>query len=149
MMKTGSKWVSGYALGMVLLYFMGDSLSTRPGGRPGTQQKPLMAEDVFKNVQLLKGISVKEFLDTMGFFSAATGMNCIDCHSPEADASLDGYAIDTPLKQTARKMMLMVNMINQDQFRRTAQSYLLHLPSCHGPPGSHSKSAGPVQRRAG
>ena len=36
--------------------------------------KPLMAEDVFKNVQLLKGIPVKEFMDTMGFFSASTGV---------------------------------------------------------------------------
>jgi photosynthetic reaction center cytochrome c subunit len=116
MMKTGSKWISGYALGMVLLYFMGVPSARGQAPPANTQQKPLMAEDVFKNVQLLKGISVKEFLETMGFFSAATGMNCIDCHSPDADASLDGYAIDTPLKQTARKMMLMVNMINKTNF---------------------------------
>ena len=74
-----------------------------------------MAEDVFKNVQLLKGISVKEFMDTMGFFSAATGMNCVDCHSAEND-TLAEYAVDTPLKQTARKMILMVNMLNRGTF---------------------------------
>ena len=39
------------------------------------EQKVQMAEDVFTNVQLLKGIPVKEFMGTMGFFSAATGMN--------------------------------------------------------------------------
>ena len=74
----------------------------------GVEEKTPMADQVFKNVQLLKGISVKEFMNTMGFFSASTGMNCIDCHSPEAANSLNAYAIDTPLKQTARKMMLMV-----------------------------------------
>jgi hypothetical protein len=32
-------------------------------------QKPLMSEVVFKNVQVLKGIPVNQFMDTMGFFS--------------------------------------------------------------------------------
>ena len=92
-----------------------------------------MAEDVFKNVQLLKGISVKEFMDTMGFFSAATGMNCIDCHSPEADTSLEGYAVDTPLKQTARKMILMVNMLNRGTFggQRKVTCYTCHRATDH------------------
>ena len=35
-----------------------------------------MAEEVFKNIQVLKGIPVDEFMGTMGFFSAALGMNC-------------------------------------------------------------------------
>jgi len=88
------------------------------------QEKPLMAEDVFKNIQVLKGIPVKEFMNTMGFFSAATNLNCIDCHSPQSE-SLDGYAIDTPRKQTARRMVLMVNQINQSQFggRRLVTCY--------------------------
>jgi hypothetical protein len=79
------------------------------------QQKPLLAEDVFKNVQLLKGIPVKEFMNTMGFFSAATNLNCIDCHSPQSE-TLEGYAIDTPLKQTTRKMITMVNTLNKANF---------------------------------
>jgi photosynthetic reaction center cytochrome c subunit len=92
------------------------------------EQKPLMAEDVFKNVQLLKGISVKEFMDTMGFFSAATGLNCIDCHDPQGASSLAAYAIDTPLKQTARKMILMVNMLNKTTFggQRKVTCYTCH-----------------------
>ena len=32
-----------------------------------------MAEQVFKNVQVLKGIPVNEFMGTMGVFSAALG----------------------------------------------------------------------------
>ncbi len=61
---------------------------------PRAEEKPLMAEDVFKNVQVLKGIPVKEFMNTMGFFSAATNLNCIDCHSAQSE-SLEGYAIDS------------------------------------------------------
>jgi hypothetical protein len=91
-----------------------------------------MAEDVFKNVQLLKGISVKEFMDTMGFFSAATGMNCVDCHSAEND-TLAEYAVDTPLKQTARKMILMVNMLNRGTFggQRKVTCYTCHRATEH------------------
>jgi Photosynthetic reaction centre cytochrome C subunit len=91
------------------------------------QQKPLLAEDVFKNVQLLKGIPVKEFMNTMGFFSAATNLNCIDCHSPQNE-SLEGYAIDTPLKQTTRKMITMVETLNKANFggQRKVTCYTCH-----------------------
>src|SRR5437667_11318260 len=33
-------------------------------GQAAAQQKPLMAEDVFKNVQMLKGIPVNQFMET-------------------------------------------------------------------------------------
>ena len=41
------------------------------GQTPAPQAKVLMAEDVFKNVTELKGIPVNQFMETMGFFSAA------------------------------------------------------------------------------
>jgi len=102
------------------------------GSKPNTQEKPLMAEDVFKNVQLLRGIPVKEFMDTMGFFSASTSLNCIDCHEPqESDTSLEGYAKDTPMKQTARKMILLVQTINKGTFggQRKVTCFTCHRAS--------------------
>ena len=39
-----------------------------------------MVEDVFKNVQALKGITVDEFMGTMGIMSASLGLCCSDCH---------------------------------------------------------------------
>jgi hypothetical protein len=36
------------------------------------------AEQVFKKVDVLKGISVDEFMDTMGFFAASLSWNCTD-----------------------------------------------------------------------
>jgi photosynthetic reaction center cytochrome c subunit len=131
-MKPGSKPIIYYALGTAIAFLMGISFACGQAARPGTEQKPLMAEDVFKNVQLLKGISVKEFMDTMGFFSASTSLNCIDCHSPEGEG-LEAYAIDTPLKQTARKMILLVNMINQTTFggQRKVSCYTCHRATDH------------------
>jgi hypothetical protein len=43
-------------------------------------------------------------------------LNCIDCHVKEAADNWAKYAEDTPLKQTARKMVLMVRSINQANF---------------------------------
>ncbi len=79
------------------------------------QQAP-MAENVFKNVQILKGIPVDRFMGTMGFFSASLGLNCTDCHVAESGGDWARYADDTALKRTARRMMLMVNSINQMNF---------------------------------
>ncbi len=94
----------------------------------GQAEKPLMAEQVFKNVQVLKGIPVKEFMGTMGFFSAATGMNCTQCHVDESGGNWARYADDTELKRTTRRMIGMVNNINQSWFRgrRVVTCY-----SCH------------------
>src|SRR2546426_12552649 len=114
-MNSGSSCPTLPVLGPILICLLAAISANGQAARPTNVEKPLMAEDVFKNVQLLKGIPVKEFMNTMGFFSAATNLNCIDCHSPQND-SLEGYAIDTPRKQTARRMVLMVNQINQSQF---------------------------------
>jgi hypothetical protein len=44
------------------------------------QEKPLLSDQVFKNVQALKGIPVDEFLGTMGLMAAALQFDCSDCH---------------------------------------------------------------------
>jgi hypothetical protein len=55
-------------------------------GQAAAEQTP-MSDKYFKNVQLLRGIPVDEFMDTMGMFAAATGMNCVDCHVAESDGN--------------------------------------------------------------
>src|SRR3989441_8152718 len=83
---------------------------------PAFAQRPQMAEDVFKNVQVLKGIPVDEFMSTMGVFSAALGMSCEDCHASN-DSKWENYALDTsPRKRMARRMVQMVATINKDNF---------------------------------
>jgi len=86
------------------------------------------AEERFKNVQILKGISVEEFMETMGFFSASTNLNCTGCHGEESAGSWDKYADDPPLKKKARSMMLMVNAMNKTYF---AGERKLTCYTCH------------------
>jgi outer membrane lipoprotein-sorting protein len=91
-------------------------------------QRPQMAEDVFKNIQVLKGIPVNQFMDTMGFFSAATGLNCTGCHVAESLQDLDKFAEDVPRKRTARRMITMVQGMNKANFggRRALTCYTCH-----------------------
>lgn len=83
-----------------------------PAKPPGS---PPMAEDLFKNVQALKGIGVDDFLLTMGIMSAAVGSDCVGCH-PSAGTDHVDWAVDTPRKRTARRMIQMVTTINRDNF---------------------------------
>ena len=100
-------------------------------GQAGAQQKPLMAEDVFKNVQVLKGIPVNQFMETMGFFSAALGYNCTNCHGDDVLGNWERYANDIPVKRTARRMIQVVNTINKDVFggREAVTCYTCHRGS--------------------
>ena len=100
-------------------------------GHAGPQEKPLMAEDVFKNVQVLKGIPVNQFMETMGFFSAALGYNCTNCHGDEVLGNWEKYADDTAVKRTARRMVQVVNTINKDLFggREAVTCYTCHRGS--------------------
>jgi len=91
-------------------------------------QKVLMSEDVFKNIQVLKGIPVNQFMQTMGMFAASLSLNCTDCHVPQSLSSWEKYAEDVPRKQTARRMMLMVSAMNKANFggRNVITCYTCH-----------------------
>jgi hypothetical protein len=115
-------------------------------------QKSLMAEQVFKNVKVLKGIPVDQFMATMGFISASLGETCSDCHAAESGGSWEKYADDTPQKQTARSMIVMMNAINKAYFggRREVTCYSCHrgverpkitpsLAELYGPPAPVSE----------
>jgi photosynthetic reaction center cytochrome c subunit len=75
----------------------------------------LLAEQVFKNVQALKGISASDFMGTMGVMSASLGFDCSECHNAAGTDKVD-WAADTPRKVIARRMVNMVTAINRDNF---------------------------------
>lgn len=79
-------------------------------------QAQQMSDTVFKNVQILKGIPVDEFMDVMGMFSAALGFDCVSCHSSELYNDRAAFAIATPQVQRARQMIVMMNAINRTYF---------------------------------
>jgi photosynthetic reaction center cytochrome c subunit len=86
-----------------------------PATSAAPAQQPLLAEQVFKNVKVLRGISVQEFMGTMGAFSAALGMSCEDCHAAD-DRNWEGFAADNPRKNMARVMIVMMQTINKTHF---------------------------------
>ena len=98
---------------------------------PASDKQPL-AEEVFKNVQVLKGIPVSEFMGTMGFFSASLGLNCVYCHVADSLQDWQKFAEDVPRKRMARTMIQMVNAINKTSFggRPVVTCYSCH----HGNP---------------
>ena len=73
--------------------------AVRVGGQAESTQKPLMAEQYFKNVQVLRWhFGVKELMDTMGFFAASLGENCTFCHVEESSGDWSKYADDNANK---------------------------------------------------
>jgi photosynthetic reaction center cytochrome c subunit len=79
------------------------------------QAKPQMADDVFKNIQVLKGLTVDEFMGTMGLFSAALNVCCGDCHVG-AGGSNPQWDKDPPRKIIARRMVQVMNNVNKANF---------------------------------
>src|SRR5689334_2826453 len=107
-MNSQCKRVILLMLGTVVVGIFGTVLAS---GQTASTEKPLLAEQVFKNVQVLRGMSVNEFMDTMGFLAASLDANCTTCHGEAAvqGSNWDGYAADVvPLKQTARRMIVMM-----------------------------------------
>jgi photosynthetic reaction center cytochrome c subunit len=75
------------------------------------------AGEVFKNVTTagLKDLTVDDFVASMGVISADLGLDCADCH-PNAGTDKADFVIDTPRKNTARRMVDMVAAINRTNF---------------------------------
>src|ERR1700758_3438887 len=133
-MKRGSRRVVVGFVGTAVICLLNGPLGplpangqARPSG-PAPAAKPVMAEQVFKNVQVLRGIPVDEFMATMGFIAASLSLNCLDCHTQDSGRDPAKYADDTPIKQTARRMLLMVKQINAQNFGgvRTVTCYTCH-----------------------
>jgi hypothetical protein len=69
------------------------------------------AEQVYKNLQVLKGVPSDQLIPAMQFITASLGVECGFCHV-ENHFDQD----DKKPKQTARKMMQMMMAINQNHF---------------------------------
>ena len=83
--------------------------------QPAQPAKPLLAEQVFKNIQALRGITVDDFMQTMGLMAAALQFDCSDCHVRAGTPEVD-WAADTPRKVMARRMVNVVTEINKTHF---------------------------------
>jgi len=84
---------------------------------------PKNTEEVFKNIQVLKGIPSDQLIPAMEFISSSLSVQCTYCHVEGRFESDEKKS-----KQTARSMMQMMFAINQDSFKgqREVTCY-----SCH------------------
>ena len=112
-MRLGSGRAFAGVLGTIVVCLLSSSSAD---GQTASSPKPLMAEEVFKNVQVLKGVPADEFMGAMGFFSNALSADCSHCHIGAGGGGWAKYAEDNAPKQTARRMVLMMNAINQTYF---------------------------------
>ena len=80
------------------------------------EQPQPMAEQVFKNIQVLKGMPADVFMDTMGMFASSLLYDCTGCHVQEILIDRAAFATPTPRIQRARQMVVMVNALNKQYF---------------------------------
>jgi photosynthetic reaction center cytochrome c subunit len=123
-MRVSSRRANRAIVGAAAIWVIGFPWAGRmaaQAGPPGSQPRPRTSataqtsEQAFKNVQVLKGIPVDDFMGTMGIMSAATGFDCSECHSGAGTDQVD-WAADNPRKRTTRRMVEMVTAINRTNF---------------------------------
>jgi len=108
------------------------------GGVAFGQAKPQMADDVFKNIKVLKGLTVDEFMGTMGLFSAALNVCCGDCHVGTGGSNPQ-WDKNPPRKIVARHMVEVMNKVNKANF---GGSQVVTCWTCHR--GSASPATTPA-----
>jgi len=91
----------------------------RPAAPAQPEDKP--AEQVYKNIQVMKGMPASRLMSAMSRLTQSLGVDCAHCHVPDA---LDKD--DKPAKQTARKMFEMVRTINATLGANRVTCYTCH-----------------------
>jgi len=112
-MKFWSNRLTLWVAGMSVVCLSGIPLF----GQAGIPAKGKTAGEVFKNVTTspLKGLTVDDFMGSMGVMAAALGFDCADCHTG-AGTDKVVWEADTPRKVMARRMTEMVAVINKTNF---------------------------------
>ena len=95
----------------------GVRLSAQAAAPSQAAPKPQMAEEIYKNVQVLKGIPVDEFIGTMGVFSTSLTLCCGNCHTGAGTENPKWEDDAPPRKKITRTMIRMVQDINKRSFQ--------------------------------
>jgi len=75
-----------------------------------------LTEQVFRNIQVLKGIPIDTFFDVMGMFASSMGEDCTFCHLKQSVFDHNAFGEETPRIRRARQMIAMMNTINEANF---------------------------------
>src|SRR5215217_4540924 len=85
------------------------SAAAQSAAAQGAPDKVPLSHEVFKSVEILKGIPVDTFFETMGMFANAMGNDCTFCHVSKAYFDKTAFAEVTPRMRRARQMLTMMN----------------------------------------
>jgi len=111
------------------------SAANHPGAsQPASGDASKTAEQVFKNIQALKGTPADQVQPAMQFISNSLGVECEFCHVQGAFEKDDKKP-----KQTARQMIQMQLAINRDNFKGEREVTCF---SCHR--GAHDPVGVPI-----
>jgi hypothetical protein len=113
-----ARGISGVVFGLMLCFLVANWTATESAGVPGaesresasTGQQEKTAEQVYKNIQVLKGIPSSQLKPAMTFIAGSLGVSCEHCHT-------NPWASDIkPAKLIARRHILMTQSINNENF---------------------------------
>jgi photosynthetic reaction center cytochrome c subunit len=90
---------------------------------PSAGSSTQTADSVYKNIQVLKGISSDQLIPAMRFITTSLGVECSYCHLPDHFDQDDKKP-----KQIARDMMRMMFAIDKDSFQGNRE---VTCYSCH------------------
>ena len=102
--------------GTTLMQTAGAAQGRGGQGAGAAADRPPLAQDVFKNIQVLKDVPADQFLASMGFIANALAVNCTYCHLGEGGGGWEEYAKDNDKKVIARRMIGMMRGINDMYF---------------------------------
>jgi photosynthetic reaction center cytochrome c subunit len=134
----GSLTNASYAVPVLALSAIREAQSAQPST---TIPSPRTTEQVYKNIQVLKGVPADQLIPAMQFIAASLGVQCDFCHLENAfDKD------DKETKRTARKMMRMMFAINKENFdgHKEVTCYACHR-GAHKPVATPVISEEPVQ----
>jgi len=119
---------------VAILFLAACSASAQNPAAPSREDSADPAEQVFKNIQVLKGTPAYQVVPSMQFIANSLGVECEFCH---VRGTFDKD--DKKPKQTARQMIQMQMAINRDNFKGEREVTCF---SCHR--GSHDPVAVPI-----
>jgi hypothetical protein len=91
--------------------------------QPAAPPQEKNAEQVYRNVQVFKGLPASQLYPAMNFISGALGVTCAHCHVPNQFEKDDKAA-----KQTARRMIEMTMALNRTSF---GEAQAVSCYTCH------------------
>jgi photosynthetic reaction center cytochrome c subunit len=99
-----------------------------PAGQSSAPGSAQLAEQRFKNIKVLKGIPADQVIPAMEFITASLGVECEFCHVRREHGGMAFDKDEKKPKEIARKMILMMNAINKDNFEGKRE---VTCNSCH------------------